>query len=104
MDVYEALEILGLKRGCKKEDLKPAYRKLAMKFHPDKHGGSDKATEKMKKLNEAYDVCCKYEKKPQSTPRTGDKVQWVDISSTNFGDGTFKIQFDSTTFTIKVGM
>jgi len=50
---YEALEC---ERGATAEALKAAYRKLAMKFHPDKNPGDHTAEVKFKEINEAYDV------------------------------------------------
>ena len=47
---------LGVARGAKPDEIKKAYRKLAMKFHPDKNPNDKKAEEKFKELNEAYEV------------------------------------------------
>lgn len=52
-DYYETL---GVSRGCSPEDLKKAYRKLAMQYHPDRNPGDKKAEQKFKEINEAYDV------------------------------------------------
>lgn len=49
-------EILGVPKGAGKEDLKKAYRKLAVQYHPDKNAGDPKAEEKFKEVNEAYAV------------------------------------------------
>lgn len=49
-------EILGVKRGASADEMKKAYRKLAMKFHPDRNPGDAEAEKKFKELNEAYDV------------------------------------------------
>jgi molecular chaperone DnaJ len=49
-------EILAVEREVSTEDLKKAYRKLAVKFHPDKNPGDTKAEERFKELGEAYDV------------------------------------------------
>lgn len=48
--------ILGVSRTATADELKKAYRKLAMKFHPDKNPGDKKAEEKFKELSEAYEV------------------------------------------------
>lgn len=49
-------EILGVARGASEEEIKSAYRKLAMRWHPDRNNGSKEAEEKFKDLTEAYDV------------------------------------------------
>ncbi|MDB6152175.1 MAG: dnaJ [Chthoniobacteraceae bacterium] len=49
-------EVLGVARTVTSEELKRAYRKLAVKFHPDKNPGDHTAEEKFKELGEAYDV------------------------------------------------
>src|ERR1700754_3289184 len=52
-DYYETL---GCVRGATPDDLKKAYRKLAMQHHPDRNPGDHTAEQKFKELNEAYDV------------------------------------------------
>ncbi len=49
-------EVLGVSRDASAEDLKKAYRKLAVKYHPDKNPGDKAAEDKFKELGEAYDV------------------------------------------------
>jgi molecular chaperone DnaJ len=49
-------ELLGVAKGCSSEDLKKAYRKLAMQWHPDRNPGDKAAEQKFKDINEAYDV------------------------------------------------
>jgi DnaJ-class molecular chaperone len=47
---------LGVQRGASADEMKKAYRKLAMQYHPDRNPGDHKAEAKFKELNEAYDV------------------------------------------------
>ena len=49
-------EVLGVGRTAADEEIKRAYRKLAVKFHPDKNPDDPHAEEKFKELGEAYDV------------------------------------------------
>ncbi len=52
-DYYETL---GVPRTAADDDIKKAYRKLAMQFHPDRNNGSSESEEKFKEITEAYDV------------------------------------------------
>lgn len=49
-------EILGVSRSADEKELKKAYRKMAMKYHPDKNPDDKEAEEKFKEVNEAYEV------------------------------------------------
>ncbi|WP_104695047.1 molecular chaperone DnaJ [Helicobacter salomonis] len=53
MDYYE---VLGVDKRADKETLKKAYKKLALKYHPDRNLGDKEAEEKFKEINEAYGV------------------------------------------------
>ena len=54
--------VLGLRQGASKTDIKKAYRKLALKYHPDKNSGDKKAEQQFKEINEAYDMLSNPEK------------------------------------------
>jgi molecular chaperone DnaJ len=56
-------EVLGVARDAGEDDLKKAYRKLAMQWHPDRNQGNTEAEAKFKELNEAYDVLKDAEKR-----------------------------------------
>jgi molecular chaperone DnaJ len=60
LDYYEILEVT---RGAGEEDLKKAYRRLAVQFHPDRNPGDKRAEEKFKEINEAYQVLSDPEKR-----------------------------------------
>ncbi|WP_050606821.1 molecular chaperone DnaJ [Clostridium niameyense] len=49
-------EVLGVEKGASQEEIKRAFRKLAIKYHPDKNKGNKEAEEKFKEINEAYQV------------------------------------------------
>ena len=56
-------EVLGLERGVDAADVKKAYRRLAMKYHPDRNPDSDTAEEKFKEATEAYEILSDGEKR-----------------------------------------
>ncbi len=57
MNIYkDYYAILGVPRNATQEEIKRAYRRLAMKYHPDKNPGNKEAEEKFKEISEAYEV------------------------------------------------
>lgn len=56
MEKRDYYEVLGVERGATEQEIKKAYRKQAMKYHPDKNQGDKEAEEKFKEINEAYEV------------------------------------------------
>jgi molecular chaperone DnaJ len=56
-------EILGVTRGADESEIKKAYRKMAIKYHPDKNPGDKEAEEKFKEAAEAYEVLSNAEKR-----------------------------------------
>ncbi|MGB9799988.1 MAG: DnaJ C-terminal domain-containing protein [Thermanaerothrix sp.] len=56
MEYKDYYKILGVDRNATEEEIKKAYRRLAMKYHPDRNPGDKSAEEKFKEINEAYEV------------------------------------------------
>src|SRR5262245_58495736 len=52
----EFYSVLGVQRNASDDEIKKAYRKLAMTYHPDRNAGSKDAEERFKEITEAYDV------------------------------------------------
>ncbi len=63
-------ELLGVSRSAKADEIKKAYRKLAMKYHPDKNAGDKEAEKKFKEISAAYEVL-KDEQKRAAYDRMG---------------------------------
>ena len=56
MSKHDYYEVLGVNRNATAEELKKAYRKLALKYHPDRNPNDKSSEEKFKEINEAYEV------------------------------------------------
>ena len=56
MSKRDYYEVLGVNKSTPKDDLKKSYRKLAMKYHPDRNPDDADASEKFKELSEAYEI------------------------------------------------
>lgn len=61
-DLYETL---GIAKGATDQEIKNAYRKQALKYHPDKHKGDKDSEEKFKEINQAYEVLSDKSKRQQ---------------------------------------
>ena len=56
MEYKDYYQILGISRNASPQDVRKAYRKLAMQYHPDRNPGDKQAEERFKEINEAYQV------------------------------------------------
>lgn len=63
MSKRDYYEVLGVSKGADAEEIKKAYRKMAIKYHPDKNPGNKEAEEKFKEAAEAYEVLSNAEKR-----------------------------------------
>jgi molecular chaperone DnaJ len=77
-------EVLGLQKGASDDEIKKGFRKLAIKYHPDKNQGDKEAEEKFKEINEAYQVLTDPQKKAQY-----DQFGTTDFNGAGGGYGGF---------------
>ena len=76
MEYKDYYKILGIDKAASQEEIKKAYRKLAVKYHPDKNPGDKKAEEKFKEVNEANDVLSDPEKRKKYDSLGADWQQY----------------------------
>lgn len=77
-------EILGLNKSASEDEIKKSYRKMAMKYHPDKNPDDETAKEKFQEAQEAYDVLSNPEKRKMYDNFGHD---WEQASKMGFGGG-----------------
>ena len=116
MEYRDYYQILGVPRAASADEIKSAYRKLAMQYHPDRNPGDKQAEDRFKEINEAYQVLSDPQKRSRydqlgedyskwqqnGAPgnydwgrwSTGPGVQQVDLDDL-FGDGAFSDFFRS---------
>jgi curved DNA-binding protein len=76
MEYKDYYKILGVERTANKEEIKRAYRKLALKTHPDRNPGNSKAEEQFKEINEAYQVLSDTDKRSRYDQLGNSYSQW----------------------------
>ena len=81
-------EVLGVEKGATAEEIKKAYRKSAMKYHPDRNPGDKEAEEKFKELGEAYEVLSDDDKRSRY-----DQFGFAGVDP-NYGGGAGGAGFD----------
>src|SRR4051812_10343584 len=88
-------ELLGVAKSASADDLKKAYRKLAMQYHPDRNPGDKEAEHKFKEISEAYDVL-KDEQKRSAYDRFGHQAfEGGRAGTAGAGAGGFDFNFGS---------
>jgi len=100
MEFKDYYSILGVKKDASQDQIKSAYRKLAMKYHPDKNQGNKEAEQKFKEITEANEVLSDPEKRKhydelgenwnryQSTSQ-GNYDDWFSRNASTFRNGNF---------------
>lgn len=83
-DKRDYYEILGVGRNASPDEIKKAYRKLALKYHPDRNQGDKAAEDKFKEATEAYEILSDAEKR-----RNYDQYGHAGVGAGGFGNGGF---------------
>jgi curved DNA-binding protein len=76
MEYKDYYKILGVERNANKDEIKRAFRKLALKTHPDRNPGDPNAGERFKEINEAYQVLSDPEKRARYDQLGDSYFQW----------------------------
>lgn len=94
-------EILGVPRNATLEEIKKAYRRLALKYHPDRNKGNKEAEEKFKEITEAYEVLSDENKRRIYDQFGHEGLRGVGSESYDFGRAAyrdFRDIFEGTSF------
>ena len=91
MSKRDYYEVLGVEKGASDDEIKKAFRKLAVKYHPDKNPGDKTAEEKFKEINEAYSVLSDKTKRSRYD-QFGHAGVGGDAGGNPFGGGGFNGQ------------
>lgn len=76
MDYKDYYKILGVERNASEDDIRKAYRKLAMQYHPDRNPNDKQAEERFKEINEAYQVLSDSQKRAHYDRLGSDYSNW----------------------------
>jgi curved DNA-binding protein len=95
MDYKDYYKTLGIERNAGEDDIRKAYRKLAMKYHPDRNPNDKEAEERFKEINEAYQVLSDSKKRAHYDRLGSDYSNWQqrgapgDFNWDQYGGGGF---------------
>jgi curved DNA-binding protein len=96
MDYKDYYKILGVPRGASDDEIKKSYRKLAMKYHPDRNPGNKEAEDKFKEINEANEVLSDSKKRARYDQLGDSYSQWQqrggDANNFNWQDWVSRTQ------------
>ena len=87
MEYKDYYKVLGVDRSAKQDEIKKAYRKLAVKYHPDKNPGDKAAEEKFKEISEAYQVLGNEESRKKYDELGAN---WKQYENMNYGGQGFQ--------------
>jgi curved DNA-binding protein len=76
MDYKDYYKVLGVERNASEADIRKAYRKLAMQYHPDRNPNDKQAEERFKEINEAYQVLSDAQKRSHYDQLGSDYSNW----------------------------
>ena len=76
MDYKDYYKVLGVERNASEDDIRKAYRKLAMQYHPDRNPNDKQAEERFKEINEAYQVLSDSKKRAHYDRLGSDYSNW----------------------------
>jgi len=88
-------ELLGVSRNATSEEIKKAYKKQALKCHPDRNKGDKSAEEKFKKINEAYEVLSDPEKRQMYDQFGEDGLKGNPFAGNGGGSRDYNDMFDN---------
>jgi curved DNA-binding protein len=86
MEYKDYYKILGVDKSASQDEIKKAYRKLAMKYHPDRNAGNKSSEEKFKEITEANEVLSDPEKRKKYDTLGSNWKQYQNTGGQGFGD------------------